>query len=506
MDTKQILTLILATKQELLRRMKQPLRVYQPDDQEGHNQLVIHKSRAKYKLIFGGNQSGKTVTSAAEIAWWLLGIHPYRAEVNIKPRKVWVIGPEYRMLAEGVWRHLRPDGKDYNGMGFLPRDKILKEGPKVIGHDLPSYVEVAHSTLDETGKPKKSILSFISGEGGESARRRLQAAAVDLIDVDEEIDSLMFAELNMRLLSTDGEFLNSCTLVRSEDYLLELEERAEKGDPEVTLTRLNTARNSYITERAKAEVFRGMSKDELDVRMHGKSRRKHGLVYREFNDTSITDTFPNGTILPPNNWYTVCAMDPGHRIWAALWFAINPEDKTFWFYREMYLHATDITEVAEFIKENEKESITSRVIDPKAFAHSEAGAISIATQLGLYYNLYFSPGQNDRDAGINACHRILQKAKVLNHLDNFKKELRAYKLKADNTSGNQDSKPDIPFKKRDHLVDCMRYGAMHCIGHTVPQARSSNLRPGHSLNDVIVGKIPTRKAEKIAHFALGIHW
>lgn len=506
MDSRQILTEILATKQELLRRLKQPLRVYVPDTADKHNQLIIHKSRSKFKLIFGGNQSGKTLTAAAEIAWWLLGTHPYRPEVNIKPRGVWVIGPEYRMLYEGIWRHLRPDGKDFNGMGFLPRDRIIKEGPKVMGHDLPSYLEIAHKEIDETGKHKKSTINFISGEGGESARRRIQAAAKDLLVVDEEIDSLLFRELQVRLLSTDGEFINSCTLVRSEDYLLELEERAEKGDPEVTLTRLDTAHNNYLSERSKAEVFRGMSKEELDIRMHGRSRRKHGLVYPEFSDNNIVKAFPDDLLIPPKHWHTVCAMDPGHRVWAALWFAINPDDKSFWFYREMYLTDTNINEVADFIKREEIETITSRVIDPKAFARSEAGQISIATQLGLYYGLYFTPGQNDRDAGINACHRVFVNAKVLNHLDNYKKEVRTYKIKTDTNTTSKDSRPDTPFKKRDHLMDCMRYGVMHCIGHTIPQVRRSNLRPGHSLDDVVKGNIPVRKVEKIAHFALGTYW
>ena len=457
-DVRTLQEQLIQIKEERLKRLAQPIWSYIPDNTKGHDQLCIHVGTQKYKLVFGGNQSGKTLVSAAEVAWRLLGLHPFRPELNLKPQKIWVISTEYRTIYEGVYRHLRPDGKDNNGMGFLPQEKIIKFGPKVVGHDLPSYIEVEHISS------KKSVVHFISAEGGESARKRVQSAAIDLIIIDEEIDGEIFTELNVRTLATDGEIIISASLLKSEQWILELEEAAERGDPEYLLTRLNTDLNTHLSERSKNAVFGNMSEEEKEVRKYGKSRRRHGLVYPEFDEKlHVVEPF-----IIPDEWPKYMALDPGYRTFAGLWIAKTPENK-FVAYRELYLHATNLQDVADFIKIKETEQIALRLIDPNAKKHMEDGRVSIMTQLSQFYNLHMCPANNDEIAGVMACHRMLNVENgipnmvVFSTCINFLKERRQYKLSKEGPVTANDK----PVQKFNHLMDCWKYLSLHLVGYTM---------------------------------------
>lgn len=471
----------LLLQEELLKRRNSPLRRYTPSAQKERDQFSFHQSDATIRLLSGGNQSGKTVANAAEVAFYLDGYHPYMSATSSratmpKAAKVWCISASYRTLYEGVWRHLNPTSRLTGaGVGFLDEDKIVKIGPRVPLYDIPTYIEYKnrHGFV--------SRVDFISGEGAEDARKKMQAAAVDLVSIDEEVSGALYDEILMRLLARHGRLIITATLLISEQYIIDLEKRAEDGDPNVCHIKLNTAYNQYLNSEFVSEIFANMSEEEKEIRLYGRSRKSQGLIYNRFSTEHIVSPFP----IPPE-WPKFRAFDPGWRTFAILWVTINPATYRAYIYRELYEHNATLDEVIEILLQVEKkewdpvegrivfnensEVIESSVIDPAAFSHAVSGEIGPGTKLVANYGIPVIPAQNNVYAGIETVKQWLDNLpdgkpgiQVFNTCVNFLNERRQYKISPDRNTQNN-SRPDKPLKRNDHLMDCWRYLAMHILG------------------------------------------
>lgn len=467
---------LLILKRELAKRLSLPLYQYKPCDDPERDQLAFHKANTFWRLLFGGNQSGKSIAAAAEIAWFATGLHPYR-DID-KPQKIWVLSASYRTIFEGIWRHLRPDGQDNSGMGFIPHHLIHKIGPKPPGQEVPYFIEVKFKT-HTSEQPKISRIDFITGEGKEDARRKTQAAAVNLIAIDEEIDESIISELEVRTLATNGCLIGSMTLVRSEEWATRLEERFEEGDPDVFVVRLNTDKNEHLSAKQKQRVFGGMSDEELETRKYGKSKRRTGLVYPTFNtNMHMCEPFEI-----PLDWPRTCALDAGFRVFAGLWWAYSPNENRFYCYAEMYEKEIDsLDQVADTVRLIENHQHVLRFIDPAACHRQQDGNASIRDRLSTEQGISCIPAFNSVEVGILAAKRLLTprdgKPGVMffNTLRNFRTEIKGYKLKPDTSTRFGDEAKDKPIKKKDHLMDCFRY-----LANNDPKSPKINLA-GHKLS------------------------
>ena len=458
----------MATEAELLvehkRRREHPSSVYEPGNVEGWDQLAFHKSTDRYRLLFGGNQSGKSRAAAFEISCWLRGEHPYR-RVPSAPTQVWCISAEYSTLEAGIYRHLCDT---LEGPGLIPDWEIERLGPKIPGHDLPSFVELKIG----------SRVTFKSAKGGEDARMKFQAAAIHLISIDEEIDVAAWIELKMRTLATGGNFIISATLVESYDWIVELEDRADKGVKGYFVTRLHTEKNPYLDTETVVAIKADLSKDELEVRYYGKSRRSIGLVYNTFSEQRhVCKPFPI-----PQNWTRWMALDPGIRTFAGLWIAISPDNKAC-AYREIYEHNSPLWEVARTIKAAEGwkfnqgltetfghyvfeeadgcEYIARRVIDDKPGSRLVTGDQGVMDQLHERYGILTTPADKSKRPGIEECRHWLENDfKVFSTCENFIQEIKRYRIRSAETKRDRNEPIDEPVKKQDHLMDCWRYIAM----------------------------------------------
>lgn len=424
-------------------------------------QEEFHRSEAYIRLAFGGNRSGKTYTAANEGRFFFEGKHPYQ---KIPPKsRIWVLSVEYRTIYEGMYLHFKE---------ILPWWNIKRVGPKIPGYDMPSFIESNNG----------SRIDFISIQGGEETRKKIQSAEVDLIIIDEEIPGSFFTELEFRLATRGGRFVISATLVQSELWLLNLEQRAEAGDPDVALFRLNTLENKYNSEIGVQRAIGNLSPEEYEVRILGKSRRRKGLVYGNFSNSHLVDPFEI-----PKEWFRGMCFDPGFRTAAALWFALEPETQTHYLYREMYLHNTTLEDVVVFIRNAEKwieaelpdgtigwvegedtENIAIRLIDPAAFKTHSDGSLAIGFKLADKYGFDFEPANNDKTKNIEDVRELMKfsldgqpRLKVFKSLVNFQEEIKTYKFKEDKGKPHTDSAPDRPVKRRDHLMNNIEYIASY---------------------------------------------
>src|SRR6267143_1288970 len=451
-----------------MRRRRHPLYAYKPDDHEMRNQLAVHKSQAMIRLVFGGSQSGKSRCVAQEVAWWLLGNHPY--QLVVPPVRIYCLSAMYRTIQEGIWKHLKV---------LLPEWEIDVQYPNISGGwQIPQAIRMKNG----------SQIDFISAEGKEDARRKVQAAEIDFAVIDEELDILLFEELQARRLAREGKLVVAATLVRSEPWCMELEDRAEQGDPDCHLFRFSTYRArdaGHVSAKIVKEMESHLSEDNRLVRLEGRSRRSQGLVYPEFTTRHIIDPFPI-----PKDWTRYCALDPGWRTFAVLWVAVAPDGK-YVVYRELYWHGKFYRDVADSIFEAEgykrhhdperkawiststTEKIEIRWIDPKSFGHHESGELRVGSLL-CNYGLFCAPAQNDVEAGV-----ALVKASMMDDVDgvprlrvfrsctNFLKEIRMYRRIKDNSSDKHERNA-VPVKRDDHLLDTLRYMELGGIRYVAP--------------------------------------
>jgi len=454
---RSVIGLVLPLFAEIKRRQKHPFYKYKPDDHPDRNQLAFHQSEAPIRLVFGGNQSGKSRCVAQEIAWWLTESHPHR-KTPPKPR-IYCVSAGYRTLQEGIYRHLRE---------ILPEWLVLSRGANIAGWDMPGHIRLKNMAQ----------VDFISGEGREDARKKLQATEVDLAVVDEEVDQLLWEELQSRRITRGGSVIVAATLIRSEDWCVNLEEQAESGNSDVFLVRLSTYRArdaGHVSARVIREMETSLPPEEVEVRLHGKSRKSEGRVYPEFGKQHVIEPFAI-----PREWPRYCAIDPGWRTAACIWVAVAPDGK-YVIYRELYFHGKTYIELAHswfaatgykrhpsnadlwIVDPDQTENIEVTWIDPSAFRHEISGTSGVGVLLAMA-GLACAPARNDVDAGIEMCRTALMpgldgipRMRVFKTCENFIQECRAYRRPKDNRDTNKAEKSAKPIKRRDHLMDCWRY-------------------------------------------------
>lgn len=443
---------------------------YQPREIEGWDQVGLHKSTKSILLAFGGNQSGKSMFSAKEVEWWLRGQHPYKS-VPKSPITIWVISTEYVTIKNGVYRHLRQN---------IPKHEIEVFGPKVQGHDMSTYIKMKNG----------NTVAFMSAKGGEEVREKFQADKVELIIIDEEITDDLWHELQARQLATEqGTIIISATLVKSEPWILDLEAKAEAGHPDIEMRRFDTRKNPFVNTEKVERFIKNLSKEEIEYRILGRSRKFRGLIYafdRRLHTISPFDI--------PKTWPRYCALDPGIRVFGVLWIAVSPEGEKI-AYDELYLQGVPVHEVADLIRvhegwipvindNNEREMlslqegieipkwkpgpdwvpISMRVIDDKMGARTITGEMGVLEQLNNIYGITCVPALKNKRAGIERCRQALRigssgvsEFRVFSTLTNFIREILTYRYKDDKTRISQSSPTDEPIKKDDHLLDCWRY-------------------------------------------------
>lgn len=469
-EDRESLLVVMRYLREIKRRREHPYYLFKPDRHPKRDQVGFFKSKSLIRLVYGGSQSGKSRTIAQEIAWWLCQEHPYQS-TPAAPR-IYVVSASYRTIQEGVWRHLAD---------ILPSWEIEKQGPAIPEWNFPQYVKMKNGAQ----------VDFISGQGFEEARRKLQAAAIDLAVVDEEVEGVLFTELQRRRLARGGRVVVGATLIRSEPWCIALEERAESGDPECQLFRFSTYRAlecGHVKAEIVKEIENTQTEEDVQVTLHGNSRKSEGLIYPEFGRDHIIPDFE-----VPKGWTRFCALDPGVNTFAVLWAAVAPDD-SFVVYRELYEHSRDYKTVADLIfrsqnfearlvpiqrqlddgqvvtvKENRwfavegSERIETYFIDPAANSRAVSGQRGTRDLLADY-GLYTSDAQNHVEAGIQRVKAAMLKGlsgspqlRVFASCKNLIKELRAYRWLRDSQKPNVNARREAPLRQKDHAADCLRY-------------------------------------------------
>jgi hypothetical protein len=223
--------------------------------------------------------------------------------------------------------------------------------------------------------------------------------------------------------------------------------------------------NPHNDESTIERIAGGLDEIEKDIRLYGKFRSLSGLVFKEFEvPIHVVDDFEI-----PKNWVRCCAFDPHPNApFAGLYAAVDPYDFVY-FYDEIYEEPLPIPEIANIIKAHEgNDTIFYRLIDPAADVENKIfGQISIKSQL-QNCGINTISANNDFASGY---YLIRDALKVRDYLDGTKRpsiyffrsltntiyQITHYVWDRWNINASSKERKQMPRKKDDHLIDCLRY-------------------------------------------------
>jgi hypothetical protein len=325
-------------------------------------------------------------------------------------------------------------------------------------------------------------IRFYSSEG-----KPPQGAALHLCWFDEEIlDPDWLPEMRARLLDFDGVLLWSATPQAGTEQLYGLYERGQEEvnepNPSVVTFELLLANNAYMHEQQKLDFARDIDDDEQrQVRIDGKFILTSYRVFPEWRGKHQIDSFQ-----VPQNWTRYLFVDPGRQFAAALFLAVPPPNESphVYFYDEVYCRDADARKFADMVAakvgqdriecqwidmargEQERDAGTGsqlyrrlrqvRSVKRRNRAHRTDGYAGFrqgARRPGWRPRGYARAGSRTDEDGITKPESISRP------LPESRQRDEGVPLQAGRREDGGWVVTDEPVKKRDHLVDCLRYAA-----------------------------------------------
>src|SRR6516164_1691687 len=177
--------LLEALQSEKARRVTEAkLNYYSPYDR----QRDFHTAGAKFRerLLLAGNQTGKSLASAMELAMHLCGQYPswWQGKRFDKAIRAWACGETSEVVRETIQLLLLgPPGQ--HRTGCIPKDALIDVTPARGLADLVDTIRVQHVT---------GGISTITLKGYSQGRERFQGSTIDYLSMDEEPDFEIFSE------------------------------------------------------------------------------------------------------------------------------------------------------------------------------------------------------------------------------------------------------------------------------------------------------------------------
>ena len=447
---------------------EEALRYYEPHP----GQVDFHKSNAKLRGLFGGNQSGKTWAGCMEIAWTIGGIHPYRPNYlgTVTARDCCVSFSTIQSVLIPTYKRILPRGEaKLEGKTFEGRDRIwpgLKGGSwRKAYSDVDKKLELANGGFNE----------FKSYEQG---REAFQGPPRHIIREDEEAKEMIHTENLARQFTTGINLIMTMTPLNYSQWCYANIYEAAAHTDDIDAFQMSSKDNPF----ADLEALKAMERDISDpieraARLYGEFTYAQGRVWKEYGEHNLIDSFQ-----PPRDWFRFVIIDPHpEKPTAVNWVCEDHEEKLY-VYREGD-YKGDVQQICNEIKiASAGEYIDMVLIDP-----SSRQSASIRGQGSLVdeFRKYF-PGiieaNNNREIGWDVVRKRVRdypgsgpKLFVTRNCPVTHFQMKNYSWKPPLVSGESRGKPDVVKRNDDHC-DNIRYGCMaRPIGRRV-QFEGFNIR------------------------------
>jgi phage terminase large subunit-like protein len=403
----------------------------------------------RFRMLSGGNGSGKSKTMTTEIAYHATGLYPewWEGKVFKKINMIWIVAKSISTYRDSLQRHLLGSMGDPLGTGLIPSANIVSTsnipngggaiGTILVKHKLGHIVTIIVKTFD-------------------MHRENLQGANVDLVAFDEEPPDDVYQEVIMRtrgtktrdpgismLAFTPLEGLTAVVMRYLPNGMF------PKGNQHPTekqrwAMQLTWEDSPHLSEEDKEAMLAEIPPHLRDARSKGIPALGSGRVYPFHEDDICVNFLKIG-----RHWKRAFGLDFGWNCTAAVWGAKDPQTGIIYLYGEYYDGQKAPYQHAYAIKE--RGSWMKGGCDPRGDKSSERDGSKLIDE---YRNLGLDivPGDNSVNSGIARIVGLLESGllKVCYNLEHWWEEFRVYRY--DSKDPNK-----IAKNQKDHLMDATKY-------------------------------------------------
>lgn len=279
-------------------------------------QLAFHQCQKKYRLVHGGNRSGKTESLCMDFHWCASDSHPYRP---VRPAPT-----HYVLCGDGMTEQVD------RVLVQKFRQNVSRE--TLRGGDWSKAWSEKYHTLHYANGSTIHFMSYDQDIG------KLSGVSLDGAGLDESCNASkrFWQEINARLIDRNGFAVFAVTPIYGMTWEYEFYARAGNNDPDVASFRLLTKDNiDNLSEDGIRALEEHIGEDEIQrrVRLEGDFLSIGGLIYPMLN--SKTHRRTKKEVGWDDTWTKYVAIDPGvAKEHAVLWGAIGP-GRHVHFYREL---------------------------------------------------------------------------------------------------------------------------------------------------------------------------
>ena len=389
---------------------------------------AFHKSPAKFRLLFGGNRSGKSEANmGAEVA--ALALHRHNKHRLPEKAVIWACTQTWEMVGKIIWQ-----------------DKLSSYIP-------PGEIEQIHWHNKRASIPKEVRLrngNVIEFKAYEQGRELFQGRSVDHIACDEQMPEDIFIECQARLMDRRGSFSLSATPIEPQPWL---EARIDAGlaTDEVFYANLNDNRKSrdgYIPDAEIDAMIAQWPDEVVETRVKGRFASFYGAVYKGFDRRiHVIDH-----VEPPAEGTHYRAIDFGfNNPFVCLW-GVRNSDTEWYIYDEHYHNQSLLKYHAEIINGRYPgRKYRATYADHDAQGRAELKDRGIATKAAKKaVNEGIEKVQQALKVQGNGRPRLV----ISRRCSNLIREFPGYRYPE---GTNKKDPSDEPMKLNDHTLDATRY-------------------------------------------------
>lgn len=318
-EEKLELLALLELRDQAMRRNR--LAYYKPYAKQLEFHAAGGSMYTRERLFMAGNQLGKTVAGAAEVAMHLTGRYPadWRGKRYSYAGRGLAGSESGELTRKGIQRLLLgpPEIRAEWGTGFIPGECIVDTASRPGVPDAVSSITVKHACGD------LSVLQLASYDQG---RTKWQADTVDFVWFDEEPPLALYSEGLVRTQATKGMvFVTFTPLLGMSDVVKRFVKDKEAG---TTIINMTIEDAEHYTREEKDAIIASYPEHEREARARGVPMAGSGRVFPLAESGVRCEPFAI-----PSHWPRLVALDFG---WghpaAAVWLAWDRDTDTVYVY------------------------------------------------------------------------------------------------------------------------------------------------------------------------------
>ena len=370
-DRQQRISTVVPVIKRLLRLRMEGLRLYQalPEAER------FHAATAKWRLLEGGNRSGKTEAGAAELSRAVCGCDPYNKYpktngvalvVGLKEDNVAMIWAKvsepgsFKIIPDEMtklYRAVRPDPN--NPLEIDPYDLAYRERWRDAPPLIPARMLAGNPAMDNAARNIPRTVNLVTGwriEFRPSGSRPDQGDHYNLVWNDEEMEKEAWYTEEVRGLTGLAEIPEhtprgfwTATSQVANPAVRSLRTRAKDGDDDVARFSMIVDQNPYVSAKERQVLYNSfLTEEDRQTRYYGVPAEMLRHIYPTYDPMGIhgCDPFEIDNSL----WARFVVIDPSTQRCAILFGAVDPDEKYVWIYDVIDLRRATREQVAQEIR------------------------------------------------------------------------------------------------------------------------------------------------------------